>query len=42
MTIEKKKKLNELSDIKEIVKDEPIKKASKRKNKKEEGAKNND
>ncbi len=41
-TIEKKKKLNELSDIKEIVKDEPIKKASKRKNKKEEGAKNND
>lgn len=30
-------KLNSLSDIKEIVKDEPIKKASKRKNKKEEG-----
>ena len=28
-------KLNSLSDIKEIVKDEPIKKASKRKNKKE-------
>ena len=30
-------KLNSLSDIKEIVKDEPIKKASKRKNKREEG-----
>ena len=30
-------KLNSLSDIKEIVKDEPIKKVSKRKNKKEEG-----
>ena len=30
-------KLNSLSDIKEIVKDEPIKKASKRKNKKEDG-----
>ena len=35
-TKEKKKELDNLSDIKEIVKDEPIKKASKRKNKKEE------
>lgn len=37
-TIEKQKELNNLSDIKEIVKEEPIKKPSKRKNKKvEEG-----
>lgn len=36
-TKEQQIKLNNLSDIKEIVKDEPIKKASKRKNKKEEG-----
>lgn len=36
-TKEQQNKLNNLSDIKEIVKDEPIKKASKRKNKKEEG-----
>ena len=36
-TMEKKKELNNLSDIKEIVKEEPIKKATKRKNKKEEG-----
>lgn len=37
-TKEQQDKLNSLSDIKEIVKDEPIKKASKRKNKKvEEG-----
>ena len=35
-TKEQQNKLNNLSDIKEIVKDEPIKKASKRKNKKEE------
>ena len=34
---EQQDKLNSLSDIKEIVKDEPIKKVSKRKNKKEEG-----
>ena len=33
-TKEQQNKLNNLSDIKEIVKDEPIKKASKRKNKK--------
>ena len=36
-TKEQQDKLNSLSDIKEIVKDEPIKKVSKRKNKKEEG-----
>ena len=36
-TKEQQNKLNNLSDIKEIVKDEPIKKVSKRKNKKEEG-----
>ena len=36
-TKEQQNKLKSLSDIKEIVKDEPIKKASKRKNKKEEG-----
>ena len=36
-TKEQQDKLNSLSDIKEIVKDEPIKKASKRRNKKEEG-----
>lgn len=36
-TKEQQDKLKSLSDIKEIVKDEPIKKASKRKNKKEEG-----
>ena len=36
-TKEQKDKLNSLSDIKEIVKDEPIKKVSKRRNKKEEG-----
>ena len=36
-TIEKQNELKQYSDIKEIVKDEPIKKASKRKNKKEEG-----
>ena len=36
-TKEQQNKLNNLSDIKEIVKDEPIKKASKRKNKREEG-----
>lgn len=37
-TIEKQKELKELSDIKEIVKEEPTKKATKRKNKKvEEG-----
>lgn len=36
-TKEQQNRLNNLSDIKEIVKDEPIKKASKRKNKKEEG-----
>lgn len=36
-TIEKHQDLKQLSDIKEIVKDEPIKKATKRKNKKEEG-----
>ena len=36
-TKEQQNKLNNLSDIKEIVKDEPIKKAFKRKNKKEEG-----
>lgn len=36
-TKEQQDKLNNLSDIKEIVKEEPIKKASKRKNKKEEG-----
>lgn len=37
-TIEQQERLNSLSDIKEIVKDEPIKKESKRKNKKiEEG-----
>lgn len=36
-TKEQQDRLNSLSDIKEIVKDEPIKKASKRKNKKEEG-----
>ena len=36
-TKEQQNKLNKLSDIKEIVKDEPIKKVSKRKNKKEEG-----
>lgn len=35
-TIEKQNELKQYSDIKEIVKDEPIKKASKRKNKKEE------
>lgn len=35
-TKEQQDKLKSLSDIKEIVKDEPIKKASKRKNKKEE------
>ena len=35
-TKEQQNELNNLSDIKEIVKDEPIKKASKRKNKKEE------
>ena len=35
-TREKKKELDNLSDIKEIVKDEPIKKQTKRKNKKEE------
>ena len=34
-TKEQQNKLNNLSDIKEIVKDEPIKKVSKRKNKKE-------
>lgn len=33
-TKEQQEKLNSLSDIKEIVKDEPIKKATKRKNKK--------
>ena len=36
-TKEQQDKLKSLSDIKEIVKDEPIKKVSKRKNKKEEG-----
>ena len=36
-TKEQQNKLNNLSDIKEIVKDEPIKKVSKRKNKIEEG-----
>ena len=36
-TIERQNELKQYSDIKEIVKDEPIKKASKRKNKKEEG-----
>ena len=36
-TKEQQNTLNNLSDIKEIVKDEPIKKVSKRKNKKEEG-----
>ncbi len=36
-TKEQQNKLKSLSDIKEIVKDEPIKKVSKRKNKKEEG-----
>ena len=34
-TKEKQEDLNKLSDIKEIVKDEPIKKATKRKNKKD-------
>lgn len=36
-TKEKQDELKRCSDIKEIVKDEPIKKATKRKNKKEEG-----
>lgn len=36
-TKEQQDKLNSLSDIKDIVKEEPIKKISKRKNKKEEG-----
>ena len=36
-TIERQQDLKKFSDIKEIVKDEPIKKATKRKNKKEEG-----
>lgn len=36
-TKEQQDRLKSLSDIKEIVKDEPIKKVSKRKNKKEEG-----
>lgn len=36
-TREKQEELNKYSDIKEIVKDEPIKKATRRKNKKEEG-----
>lgn len=36
-TKEQQDKLKSLSDIKEIVKDEPIKKVSKRRNKKEEG-----
>ena len=35
-TKEKKKELDSLSDIKEIIKDEPIKKETKRKNKSEE------
>ena len=35
-TIEKQQELKKYSDIKEIVKDEPIKKASKRKNTKKE------
>jgi hypothetical protein len=35
-TCERKKELDNLSDIKEIVKDEPIKKETKRKNKTEE------
>ena len=36
-TKERQEELNKLSDIKEIVKNEPVKKATKRKNKKEEG-----
>lgn len=36
-TKERQEELKKFSDIKEIVKDEPIKKASKRRNKKEEG-----
>jgi uncharacterized membrane protein (DUF485 family) len=36
-TIKKQQELKKYSDIKEIVKEEPIKKPSKRKNKKEEG-----
>lgn len=36
-TRERQEELNKYNDIKEIVKEEPIKKASKRKNKKEEG-----
>lgn len=39
-TRERQEELNKLSDIKEIVKDEPIKKAPKRKNKKEKENKN--
>ena len=38
-TIEKQQELKKYSDIKEIVKDEPIKKASKRKNSKKEEVK---
>ena len=36
-TKDKQEELKKLSDIKEIVKEEPMKKATKRKNKKEEG-----
>ena len=36
-TRERQEELNQFSDIKEIVKEEPVKKATKRKNKKEEG-----